>query len=70
MRRLKLAVHVSQPVIRPSDSDLERIADVLNGGERVAIYGGSGCEGAHDQLVALAERLKAPIAHTSRAKFH
>jgi len=62
------AVHVSQPVIRPSDSDLERIAGVLNGGERVAIYGGSGCEGAHDQLVALAERLKAPIAHTSRAK--
>src|SRR5208283_2458905 len=42
------AVHVSQPVIRPSDSDLERIAGVLNGGERVAIYGGSGCEGAHD----------------------
>src|SRR5271156_6527790 len=62
------AVHVAQPVIRPSDSDLERIAGVLNGGERVAIYGGSGCEGAHDQLVALAERIKAPIAHTSRAK--
>jgi len=34
----------------------------------VAIYAGSGCEGAHAPLMALAERLKAPIAHTSRAK--
>src|SRR5271156_5041375 len=62
------AVHVSEPVVRPSDADLDHIADVLNAGERVAIYGGSGCEGAHHQLVALADRLKAPIAHTSRAK--
>ena len=62
------AVHVSQPLIRPSDADLDRIAKVLNAGTRVAIYGGSGCQGAHDQLVALADRIKAPVAHTSRAK--
>jgi pyruvate dehydrogenase (quinone) len=62
------AVHVSEPVVRPSDADLDRIAGVLNAGARVAIYGGSGCQGAHDQLVALADRLKAPVAHTTRAK--
>ncbi|RBP16196.1 pyruvate dehydrogenase (quinone) [Roseiarcus fermentans] len=62
------AVHVSRPVIRPSDDELDRIAEILNGGKRVAIYGGSGCEDAHDALVALADRLKAPVAHTSRAK--
>jgi pyruvate dehydrogenase (quinone) len=62
------AVHVAQPVIRPGDADLERIAAVLNAGERVSIYGGSGCQDAHDQVVALADRLKAPVAHTSRAK--
>jgi pyruvate dehydrogenase (quinone) len=62
------AVHVSEPVVRPSDADLDRIAGVLNAGTRVAIYGGSGCQGAHDQLVALADRIKAPIAHTTRAK--
>jgi pyruvate dehydrogenase (quinone) len=61
-------VHVSQPTICPSDSELDRIADVLNAGERIAIYGGSGCHDAHDQIVALANRLKAPVAHTSRAK--
>jgi pyruvate dehydrogenase (quinone) len=62
------AVHVSEPVVRQSDADLDRIAGVLNAGTRVAIYGGSGCQGAHDQLVALADRIKAPIAHTTRAK--
>jgi pyruvate dehydrogenase (quinone) len=61
-------IHVSRPTIRPSDAELDRIAGVLNKGERIAIYGGSGCHDAHDQIVALAERLKAPVAHTSRAK--
>jgi pyruvate dehydrogenase (quinone) len=64
----QFAVHVSRPLTCPTDADLERIAEVLNSGKRVAIYGGSGCAGAHDEVVALARRLQAPIAHTSRAK--
>jgi pyruvate dehydrogenase (quinone) len=62
------AVHRAAPVTRPSDSELDRIADILNAGNNIAIYGGSGCQGAHDEIVALADRLKAPVAHTSRAK--
>jgi pyruvate dehydrogenase (quinone) len=62
------SVHLPQPQTRPSDLELNRIADILNAGKKVAIYAGSGCEGAHAPLMALAERLKAPIAHTSRAK--
>jgi pyruvate dehydrogenase (quinone) len=62
------AVHVSRPVIRPTDADLDRVAAVLNVGKKVAIYGGSGCEDAHDAVVNLAAALEAPIAHTSRAK--
>jgi pyruvate dehydrogenase (quinone) len=62
------AVHRARPVVRPSDTELDRIAEVLNAGRKVALYGGSGCEHAHDQVVALAERLQAPVARTSRAK--
>jgi len=62
------AVHRAAPVVRPSDAELDRIAAALNDGGKVAIYGGSGCEHAHDQVIALAERLKAPVARTSRAK--
>ena len=62
------SVQVSQPLVRPNDDELQRIAAILNAGNRIAIYGGSGCEGALDEILAVADCLKAPIAHTSRAK--
>ena len=61
-------VHRVAPVTRPSDQELRAIAAMLNSGERIAIYGGSGCEEAHAQVMALADTLKAPVARTSRAK--
>ena len=58
------------PTVTPARQDLERLAALLNGGGRVAILCGSGCEGAHDELLALGERLKAPMVHTMRGKEH
>lgn len=62
------STHQPRPVLRPNDDELAQIADLLAKGKKIAIYAGYGCEGAHDDLVELASRLKAPIAHTSRAK--
>jgi pyruvate dehydrogenase (quinone) len=62
------SVHHSRPVLRPNDADLEHVARMLSAGTRVAIYAGSGCRHAHDEIVALAEKIKAPVAHTSRGK--
>ncbi|OBU62214.1 thiamine pyrophosphate-dependent enzyme [Stenotrophomonas maltophilia] len=62
------SVHYTQPVLRPSDGELQRIAGLLGQGKRIGIYAGAGCQGAHAQLLELARRLQAPIAHTSRAK--
>jgi pyruvate dehydrogenase (quinone) len=62
------AVHRAAPVIRPGDAELDRIAAALNSASRITVYGGSGCAHAHDQVVALAARLQAPVARTSRAK--
>jgi pyruvate dehydrogenase (quinone) len=61
-------VHVRRPLIRPSDADLDEIADILNKSDAITIYAGAGCAGAHDEVVATAARLKAPMAHTSRGK--
>jgi pyruvate dehydrogenase (quinone) len=61
-------VHRPRPRTLPSYDELELVADTLNKGLRVAIYAGAGCEHAHDQVVALAERLKAPVAFTSRGR--
>jgi pyruvate dehydrogenase (quinone) len=64
----EFAVHRAEPIVRPSNAEIDRIAAALNTGNRVTIYGGSGCAAAHDQVVALAARLNAPVARTSRAK--
>jgi pyruvate dehydrogenase (quinone) len=65
---LPYAVHVPHPLIRPSDAELDAIAAILDKSEAITVYAGAGCEGAHDEVVATATRLKAPVAHTSRGK--
>ena len=60
----------SAPVVTPSREDLGRLAALLNGDGRVTILCGSGCQGAHDELLALGERLKAPMVHALRGKEH
>jgi pyruvate dehydrogenase (quinone) len=62
------AIHVGHPVVRPNDAELDAIAALINDGSRVTVYGGSGCQGAHAEVMAFADALKAPVAHTSRAK--
>lgn len=58
------------PVITPSADELDRAAELLNGCRRVTILAGAGVEGAHDQVIALADRLAAPIVHALRGKEH
>ena len=55
-------------VVRPGDRSLAAAADVLNAASRVTILAGAGCAGAHDQLITLAEALKAPVLHALRGK--
>lgn len=62
------SVHQPRPVLRPADDELAQMVELLGQGKKIAIYAGLGCEGAHDELIELARLLKAPIAHTSRAK--
>src|SRR5262249_50467361 len=60
----------AQPVAAPANADLERLAALLNGDGRVTMLCGSGCQGAHEQLLAVAERLQAPIVHALKGKEH
>src|SRR6516225_7294285 len=60
----------ARPTVTPADADLRRLAALLNGDGGVTILCGSGCEGAHDHLVALGEKLKAPMVHALRGKEH
>ncbi len=58
------------PIIKPAAKDLKRLATLLNGAQRVTLLCGSGCAGAHDELLALGERLEAPMVHSMRGKEH
>ncbi|HVI88976.1 MAG TPA: ubiquinone-dependent pyruvate dehydrogenase [Dongiaceae bacterium] len=59
-----------RPEVTPAPADLERLAKLLNAAGRVTILCGSGCAGAHDELLTLGERLKAPMVHAMRGKEH
>jgi pyruvate dehydrogenase (quinone) len=58
------------PVVLPSDADLGRLASLLNESKRITLLAGAGCAHAHDEVVALAKLLKAPIVHALRGKEH
>lgn len=59
-----------ESLVVPSDAALDRLAGLLDKARRVTLLCGSGCEGAHDELMQLAETLKAPIVHAMRGKEH
>jgi pyruvate dehydrogenase (quinone) len=58
----------SRPVVRPIDSEIDRLALLLNEGSRVTFFCGAGCAGAHSEVLALAQKVKAPIVHSLRGK--
>ncbi|CCH53956.1 pyruvate dehydrogenase (cytochrome) [Fibrisoma limi BUZ 3] len=50
------------PRILPRDEELQRAADVLNAGQKVAMLIGSGAQGAVHEVIEVAERLGAGVA--------
>ena len=60
--------HVLAPTVLPPASEIDRLAHLLDGAQRVTFLCGAGCAGARDQVLALADTVKAPIVHTLRGK--
>ena len=52
----------AMPRIVPKQADLERAAEILNAGEKVAILVGAGAMQAADEVIAVAEKLGAGVA--------
>jgi len=55
-------------VLRPADADLDRLAEMIEAANSVAIFGGDGCRDARDEVLELGSRLKAPIGYSFRGK--
>lgn len=61
-------IREARPVIVPNEAELKKVADILNLSQKVTILCGSGCAGAHAELLTLCDRLKSPVVHALRAK--
>jgi pyruvate dehydrogenase (quinone) len=59
---------LQQPVIRPADAELKNLAGLINSHNKVTLLCGSGCRDAHDEVMALAGKLKSPIVTALRGK--
>ncbi len=62
------AISVRPPVHVPAPEAVEEIAQHLNAATKVTLFVGAGVRGAHDQVMALAEALKAPVGHALGGK--
>ncbi|WP_339541025.1 ubiquinone-dependent pyruvate dehydrogenase [Pseudomonas sp. RA_5y_Pfl1_P24] len=58
------------PRTLPAEQDLQRLTEILESSHKTTLLCGSGCAGAHDQVVALADALGAPVVHALRGKEH
>ena len=56
------------PSTHPHPDDVTAFAALINDAQRVAIFAGAGVAGAHDEVVAFADLLAAPIGHSLRGK--
>ncbi|MAB83101.1 MAG: hypothetical protein CMJ24_06660 [Phycisphaerae bacterium] len=65
---LPIAVTDHDAVIVPGDSALDEAAKVIEAAKRPMILYGEGARGAAEQVVALSEKLQAPLIHTTRSK--
>jgi pyruvate dehydrogenase (quinone) len=67
-RKPSASIKRVEPLLRPSESEVETLADLLNKAKKVTILAGAGCAGAHDELMQVAGKLKAPIVTTVRGR--
>ncbi|HOQ22665.1 MAG TPA: ubiquinone-dependent pyruvate dehydrogenase [Microbacterium sp.] len=69
-RRATAPIVPTRSSVLPDASGLEAAASLLNGAKKVTILAGAGVAGAHDEVIALATKLQAPIVHALRGKEH
>lgn len=56
------------PRVVPAEGEIDALAHLLNSAGSVTLFCGRGCAGAHEPLMALAEKLKSPIVHALGGK--
>ncbi len=58
----------NRPVVKPSEDELLQLAELLNAHTKITIFCGLGAADAHEEIIQLAGKLKAPVAYSYKAK--
>ncbi|KIF77472.1 pyruvate dehydrogenase [Streptomyces sp. 150FB] len=67
-RAVEHALVTSRPSVRPGDTEIDKLARMIDEAERVTLFCGSGTAGAHAEVMEFAERIKSPVGHALRGK--
>ncbi|WP_327288199.1 pyruvate dehydrogenase [Streptomyces sp. NBC_01198] len=67
-RSIEHALVTRRPTVRPGDTEIDELARMVDSADRVTLFCGSGTAGAHDEVMAFAERVKSPVGHALRGK--
>ncbi|HEY3686574.1 MAG TPA: pyruvate dehydrogenase [Streptosporangiaceae bacterium] len=62
------ALVTERPAACPGAAELAELASLVDGARKITLFCGSGTAGAHDEVMAFAERVKAPVGHALRGK--
>ena len=57
-------------IMLPVQGEIDQLAALLNASKRVTLLCGSGCAGAHEELLSLGAKLQSPMVHAMRGKEH
>ncbi|OPC79988.1 pyruvate oxidase [Embleya scabrispora] len=69
-RGYQVTLPTSLPSVRPGEADLAALTRMVDEARRVTLFCGAGTAGAHAEVMAFAERIKAPVGHALRGKEH
>ncbi|WP_024874400.1 pyruvate dehydrogenase [Saccharomonospora piscinae] len=66
--RARLVPSSDTATMRPGDAEIDRLAELVDSAERVTLFCGRGTAEAHDEVMAFADRVLAPVGHALRGK--
>ncbi|GAA3878569.1 pyruvate dehydrogenase [Streptomyces sedi] len=62
------ALVTARPTVRPSESQIAQLAEMVDQARRITLFCGGGVAGSHDEVMEFAQRVKAPVGHALRGK--
>lgn len=63
-----VATRPARPRIVPDPRSVQELAEAIDAAKKVTIFAGAGVRGARDDVLALADKIAAPVGHSLRGK--